>query len=148
MFINYVISIKKKLKPKQTYIERSFFHCAWYLRVNWPHCEGTPLMRCETVLEEAASQVGADPSPWSTSKDTSSSLLEELVVTVCWWRAIDFILRIYTNLYEYYIINFDYLKKIRQSLLYIGRSQVIDKIILHFQFYFTSRSNHPGSQPN
>jgi len=92
--------LKKKLKPKQTYIESSSFHCAWYLRVNWPRCEGTPLLRCETVLEEAASQVGVDSSPWSAPKDTSSSLLEELAATVCWRRAVDFILRIYTNLYK------------------------------------------------
>ena len=52
------------------------------------------------ALEEAASQVGVDSSPWSAPKDTSSSLLEELAATVFWWRAVDFILRIYTNVYE------------------------------------------------
>jgi hypothetical protein len=71
-----------------------------YLRVNWPRYEGTLLLHCETTLEEAASQVCADASPWSAPKDTSSSLLEELVATVCWRRAVDFILRIYTNLYK------------------------------------------------
>jgi hypothetical protein len=52
------------IEPKQTYIEKSSFHCAWYLRVNWPSCEGIPPLRCETTLEEAASQVDADVSPW------------------------------------------------------------------------------------
>jgi hypothetical protein len=37
--------------------------------MNWP--------RCETALEEAASQVGADASSWSAPKNKSSSLLEE-----------------------------------------------------------------------
>ena len=92
MFINYVVSIKEKLKPKQTDIERSSFHCAWYLWVNWP--------RCETALEEAASQVGAGASSWSALKDKWSSLLEELVATVCRRRVVDFIICIYTNLYE------------------------------------------------
>jgi hypothetical protein len=100
LFINYVISIKKKLKPKQTYIERSSFHYAWYLQVDWPRCEGTPLLRCETALEEAASHGGADTFSWSAPKEMSSSLLEELGVTVCWRRAVDFIRRIYTNVYE------------------------------------------------
>ena len=40
------------------------------------------------------------------------------------------------------------LSKFRRSLPYTRRSQVIDKIILYFQFHFTTRSNHPGSQSN
>ena len=100
------------------YFERSSFLCAWYLRVNWTRCEGTPLLRCETALEEVASQVGADSSPWSVPKDTSSSLLEELAATVYWRRAVDFILRIYTIYTNNYIINFDYFKNIRQHLPY------------------------------
>jgi hypothetical protein len=100
LFINYVISIKKKLKPKQTYIERSSFHCALYLRVNWPRCEGTPLLRCEIAVEDEALHGGANASPWSAPKEMSSSLLEELCAAVCWRRAVDFIQRIYTNVYE------------------------------------------------
>ena len=68
--------------------------------MNWPHYEGTPALRCETALEEAASQIGAPASLWSAPKDTSSSLLEELAATVCWRHAVDFILRTYKNLYE------------------------------------------------
>jgi hypothetical protein len=100
LFINYVISIKKKLKPKQTYIERSSFHCALYLRVNWPRCEGTPLLRCEIAVEDEALHGGANASPWSAPKEMSSSPLEELCAAVCWRRAVDFIQRIYTNVYE------------------------------------------------
>jgi hypothetical protein len=78
----------------------SSFHCAWYLRINWPRCEGTLLLHYETALEEAASQGGVDSSSWSAPKDTYSSLLEELAAIVFWRRAVDFILRIYTNLYK------------------------------------------------
>jgi len=38
-----------------------------------------------------------------------------------------------------------FLPKFQQSLLYMGRSQVINEFILHFQFHFTIWSNHPGS---
>jgi len=90
----------KKLKPKQTYIERSSFHCASYLRVNWFRCEGTPPLRCETALEEAASIDGAGASSWWEPNDMSSSLLEELAATLCERQDVDFVLRIYTILYE------------------------------------------------
>ena len=70
------------------------------LVVIWFRCEGTPPLRCETALEEVASRVGAGASSWSTPKDISSSLLEELVATICERQAVDFILRIYTILYE------------------------------------------------
>jgi hypothetical protein len=91
---------KKKQKSKQTYIERSSFHCASYLWVNWLRCEGTPLMHCETVLEEVASVGGACASSWLAPKDMSSSLLEELAATLCERQTVDFVLRIYTILYE------------------------------------------------
>jgi hypothetical protein len=50
---------------------------------------------------------------------TSSSLLEKLVATICSRRAVDFVLHIYTNLMNNYIIKFDF-KKNRQHLLYTG----------------------------
>jgi len=118
LFTNYVISKKNKLKPKQTYIERSSFQCASYLWVNWPHCEGTPPLHYETTLEEAASWVAACISSWSALKDTSSSLLEELAVTICSWPTVDFVLHIYKNLMNNYLIKFDYFKKIQQHLPY------------------------------
>jgi len=119
LFINYVISIKKKLKLKQTYIERSSFYCTWYLRVNWPRCKGTPLLHCETAVEEEASHGGANASSWSAPKEMSSLLLEELCATVCWRRPVDFIRRIYTNVYELlHKLTFIILKKIRQHLPY------------------------------
>jgi hypothetical protein len=118
LFTNCVIS--KKKKTKQTYIERSSFQCASYLQVNWPSCEGTPPLCYGTTLEEAASQVAVGASSWSASKDTSTSLLEELAANICSWRAVYFVLHIYTNLMNNYIIKFDYLKKNRQHLPYNG----------------------------
>jgi hypothetical protein len=41
-----------------------------------------------------------------------------------------------------------FLPKFQRSLFYTGKLLVIDKIILHFQFHFTTWSNHPESQPN
>jgi len=52
------------------------------------------------MLEEAVSVDGAGASSWLASKDMSSSLLEELAGTQCERRAVDFVLRIYTILYE------------------------------------------------
>jgi len=100
LVVNKLCYNKKKLKPKQTYIERSFFHCASYLRVNSFHYEGTSPLRCETALEEAASGDGAGVSSWLAPKDISSSLLEELAATIRKWRVVDFVLRIYIILYE------------------------------------------------
>jgi hypothetical protein len=119
LFTNYAISKKKKLKPKQTYIERLSFQYASYLRVNWPRCEGTPPIRCGIAMEEEASQVGEGATSWSAPKDKSSSLLEELAAAIC-SRHVDFILRFYTNWMNNYIIKFDYLKKNRQHLPYTG----------------------------
>jgi len=76
------------------------FQCTSYLRVNWFRCERTLPLRYETALEKAASRVGAGDSSWSAPNDMSSSLLEELAVTICERRAVDFILRIYIILYE------------------------------------------------
>jgi len=102
---------EKKLKSKQTYIERSSFQYASYLRENWSHYEGTPPLYCGIVLEEAASWVTAGSSSWSAPNDRSSSLLEELTATMCSWRVVDFVLRIYINLMNNYIIKFLFLKK-------------------------------------
>jgi len=63
------------------------------------------------LLEETVSWVNAGASSWSAPNDTSSSLLEELVVIMCSWHAVDFVLRIYTNLMYNYIIKFDFFKK-------------------------------------
>jgi hypothetical protein len=52
------------------------------------------------MLEEAASVDDACVSSWLAPKYMSSSLLEELVATLCERRAVDFILRIYIILYE------------------------------------------------
>jgi len=41
-----------------------------------------------------------------------------------------------------------FVPKFQRSLPYTSRFQVIKKIILHFQFHFTTLSNHPGSQSN
>jgi len=54
----------------------------------------------ETTLEKVVSRVAADAFPWSAPKDMSSSLLEELATTIYERRAVDFVLRIYTILYE------------------------------------------------
>jgi hypothetical protein len=58
--INEILVVHKllntnQLKRKQTYIGRSSFQCASYLRVNESLYEGTPPLRCGTVREEAAS---------------------------------------------------------------------------------------------
>ena len=85
--------------------------------MNWFRCEGTLPLRCETVLEEAALVGGEGASSWLAPKDISSSLLKELAATICERRAIDFVLRIYTILYERIISLkttknvWDYLKK-------------------------------------
>jgi hypothetical protein len=126
LFTNYAIS-KKKLKPKQTYIERSSFQYASYLRVNWPRCEGTPPMRCGIAMEKEASQVGEGASSWSAPKDKSSSLLEELVATIC-SRHVDFILRFYTNWMNNYIIKFDYLKKIGNTSPILETTQIFQNL--------------------
>ena len=57
---------------------------------------------------------------WSALKDTSSSLLEVLVATICSRHAVDFVIRIYTNLMNIYIFKFDYCKKNWQHLSYTG----------------------------
>jgi len=57
-------------------------------------------LRCETALEEAASVDGASASQGEALKDMSSSLLEELAAIIRERRAVDFVLCIYTILYE------------------------------------------------
>ena len=113
---------EKKLKSiqisKQTCIERLSFQCASYFQVNWPHCEGTLPLCYGTALEEAASWVVAGVSLCSAPNDTSSSLLKELVATMCSRRAVDFVLCIYTNLMNNYIIKYDFFLKNRQHLSY------------------------------
>jgi hypothetical protein len=123
--INEILVVHKllntnQLKSKQTYIEMSSFPYASYLRENWPRYEGTPPLRRGTALEEAASWVDASAFSWSTPNDTSSSLLEELATIIYSRRAVDFVLRIYTNLMYNYIIKlkFNFLKNIRQLLPY------------------------------
>jgi len=54
--INEILVVHKllntnQLKSKQTYIERSSFQYASYLRVNWYYYEGTPPLRCETYIK-------------------------------------------------------------------------------------------------
>jgi hypothetical protein len=115
--INEILVIHKllntnQLKAKQSYIERSSFQYALYLRVNGSCCEGTLPLCCGIVLEEAASWVDIDASFWLAPNDTlSSSLLEDLTVIMCSRRAVDFPLCIYTNLMNIYIINFSFFKK-------------------------------------
>jgi len=102
-FINYVVIFLKKIKPLQTYIERSSFHRASYLRVNWFRCEGTQPLRCEVALEEAASVDdvgGVGASSWEAPKEISLSLLDKLAATVRERPALLFILRFYTILYK------------------------------------------------
>jgi hypothetical protein len=92
---NHATYFQSKKLHLNYYIERSSFHCASYLRVNW--------FRCEPALEEAASVDGAGgigASSWEAPKDTSSSLLEELSATIRERRAVVFVLRIYTIVYE------------------------------------------------
>jgi len=57
-FVHKLLNINK-LKAKETYIKRSSFQCASYLRVNGSRCEGTPLLHCRISIEEAASWVDA-----------------------------------------------------------------------------------------
>jgi hypothetical protein len=100
-----------KHKSWQTYIERSSFECALYLGENWPRCDRTPPLHCGTTLEEATSWVVAHASSWSAPNDTSSSLLNELAAIMCPRRAVNFVISIYTNLINNYIIKFNFLKK-------------------------------------
>jgi hypothetical protein len=124
--INEILVVHKllntnQLKAKQTYIERLFFQCASYLWVNWSRYEGTPPLCSGTALEEVVSWVDTGASSRSATNDIlSSSLLEELVLFFCSRRVVYFFLYIYTNLMNICIINFDYLKKNRQHLPYIG----------------------------
>jgi len=124
--INEILVVHKllntnQLKAKQTYIERLFFQCASYLWVNWSRYEGTPPLCSGTALEEVVSWVDTGASSRSATNDMlSSSLLEELALILCSRHVVYFFLCIYTNLMNICIINFDYLKKNRQHLPYIG----------------------------
>jgi len=120
ILVVYKLLNTNKLKAKQTYIERSSFQCASYLRVNGPRCDGIPPLRCGIILEEAASWVDTGASSWSAPNDMLSSLLqEELAAIMCSQRAVDFPLCIYTNLMNICIINFDYFfKKLAAPPLY------------------------------
>jgi len=73
------------------------------MRENWFRCEGTPPLRCEVALEEAASvddAGGVGAFFWEAPKKKSSSLLDELAATVRERPALVFILRLYTILYK------------------------------------------------
>jgi hypothetical protein len=43
------------MKANQTYIERSSYHWALYLRVNESRCEGTPPQYCGMALHDPSS---------------------------------------------------------------------------------------------
>ena len=115
----------KKLKAKQTYIERLSFQYAMYFQVIWLRCQRTPPLHCETTLEEAVSCVDVGASSYLAPNDMLSSLLlEELAAIMCSWCEVDFSLCIYTNLMNISIINFHFLKKKNwQHLHYIGDYQ-------------------------
>jgi hypothetical protein len=53
LFVHKLLNINQ-LKAKQTYIERSSFHCASYLLINGSFSEGTSPLHSETALEEVA----------------------------------------------------------------------------------------------
>jgi hypothetical protein len=82
----------------------------------WRHTVSTLWNRTGRRQHRDSAQVSFLSAP----KDKSSSLLDELAATICSRRAVDFILHIYTNWTNNYIIKFDYLKTIRQYLPYTG----------------------------
>jgi hypothetical protein len=112
LFTNYVIS-KKKTKTK---IETNMSCiCEWID----PAVKAHRLYAVEPHWKRQHRD-SAQVSFLSAPKDKSSSLLDELAATICSRRAVDFILHIYTNWTNNYIIKFDYLKTIRQYLPYTG----------------------------
>ena len=120
LFVHKLLNINQ-LKIKQTCIEKSSFQCTSYLQLNGSYSEGIPPPHCRAALEEAASWVNlcaSSVSSWSTPNDTllSSLLLEELVVIMCSWRALDSPLCIYINLMNIWIKKFSFFFKKKNNL--------------------------------
>ena len=106
IFVHKLLKINQ-LKARQTYTERSSFHCLSYLWVNGSRYEGTPFLCCGIALHEAVSWVDACASGvsfWSAPNDSwlSLSLLEELTMIMCSQHAINFPSGMYTNLKQFW----------------------------------------------